>query len=89
MVEFFEGESLSVLEPCKNLRIFFGKAFTVRTVKTLLSLRSNMDKKAKEDILEACGDLIADYNKNNKDTQSEVDKLKMIDVMGVDEEEEQ
>lgn len=44
-----------------------------------MALRSNLDKQTKEDIIDACAQLIADYNKNNKDTQSEIEKLKLVD----------
>ena len=87
--EFYQGSTLDILEPCKNLRIYFGKAFTARTVRTLMALRSNLDKQTKEDIIDACAQLIADYNKNNKDTQSEIEKLKLVDQLGIDDEVEE
>lgn len=88
MTEFMDSTSLGILEPCKNLRIYFGKPFTQRTIKTLLNLRADMDKEDKKETLDACTSLIDDYNKSNIDQQSEIEKLKLVDVLGVDEDEE-
>jgi hypothetical protein len=63
MTEFMDSSSLGILAPCKSLRVYFGKAFTARTVKTLLNIRSDISKEEKKDTLEACGSLIDDYNK--------------------------
>jgi len=54
MSSFLQEESLSILEPCKNLRIYFGKAFTEKTIKQIISLRYDMDKEKKKDTLESC-----------------------------------
>lgn len=65
MSEFMESSSLGILEPCKTLRIYFGKPFTQRTVMTLLNIRSDMSKEDKKYTLESCTNLIEDYNKSN------------------------
>lgn len=36
MMLFLTNDSLSILEPCKNLRIFFGSPFTIKTIKAIL-----------------------------------------------------
>ncbi len=54
MEEFLSNDSLSILEPCKNLRIYFGRAFTEKTIKHIMSIRFDMDKDKKKDTTEAC-----------------------------------
>lgn len=88
MQEFMRGSSLGLLEPCKGLRTYFGKAFTGRTVKTLLNIRGDMSKDEKANNLESCTSLIDDYNKTNKEQQSEIERLKLDSNFGIDEEEE-
>lgn len=88
MHEFMTSSSLSILSPCKNLRVYFGKAFTQRTVKTLLHIRGDMSKDEKNNTLEACASLIEDYNKQNKEQVSEIEKLKLDMNFGIDDEEE-
>jgi hypothetical protein len=53
-----------------------------------LNLRSDLNKESKNDTLEACANLIADYNKQNKNQVSDIEKLRLAENFGVDEEEE-
>lgn len=82
MVEFLENDSISILEPCKNLRIFFGRAFSDKTVKNIMHIRYDLEKERKRDTMEACKDFLDDYNKHNKDDDSIADKARLVDVLG-------
>jgi hypothetical protein len=69
------------MEPCKNLRIFFGRAFNDKTIKNIMHIRFDLDKDRKKDTIEGCKELIDDYNKHNKDDET----TRLVDVLGMDE----
>ena len=58
MKDFLSNDSISILEPCSNLRKFFGPTFTEKTVKIIMSIRSDMNKEKKRETLETCSDMI-------------------------------
>jgi hypothetical protein len=82
MVEFLENDSISILEPCKCLRIFFGRAFNEKTIKNIMSIRFDLDKDRKKDTIEACRELLDDYNKHNLDDESVAEKARLVEVLG-------
>ena len=84
MRDFLENDSISILEPCRNLRQFFGKAFNEKTVKNIMNIRYDLDKDRKRDTIEACKDLIDDYNRNNQDDDTKC----LVDVLGQDDDDE-
>ena len=53
-----------------------------------MSIRADINKDDKKETLDACADMIEDYNKSNKDQLSEIEKLKLADVFGVDEDDD-
>lgn len=50
-------------------------------------MRGDFSKDDKRETAEACGSLIDDYNKQNIESQSEIEKLKLDSAFGVDEDE--
>jgi hypothetical protein len=80
MVEFLDNDSISILEPCKQLRVFFGRAFNEKTVKNIMQIRYDLDKERKKDTIQACSELLEDYNKHNHDEDSERGRL--VEVLG-------
>ena len=47
-----------------------------------------MSKDEKANNIESCTSLIEDYNKTNKEQQSEIERLKLDQNFGIDEDEE-
>ena len=80
MISFLSEDSLSIMEPCKSLRIFFGRAFTEKTVKQIFTIRFDMDKEKKKDAIDLCKSLIEDINKSTVD---ETERL--MEVLGEEE----
>lgn len=78
MVLFLTEESLSILEPCKSLRQFFGRAFSEKTVKSLIAIRFDLDKEKKKETIEICKNLIEDINKN----EPIENETRIMDVLG-------
>lgn len=64
MINFINEDSLSILDPCKNLRMYFGRAFSEKTIKTIMCVRFDIDKEKKKETIEICKNLIDDINKN-------------------------
>jgi hypothetical protein len=58
MRDFLTSDSVSILEPCSNLRKFFGVTFTDKTIKMIVTIRSDMNKEKKRETLEICNDMI-------------------------------
>jgi hypothetical protein len=60
------------------LRIFFGRAFNEKTIKNIMQIRQDMSKEERKDTIEACTDLISDYNKHSTDEEEK----RLMDVLG-------
>lgn len=83
MINFINEDSLSILDPCKSLRVYFGRAFSEKTIKTIMCLRFDLDKEKKKETIEICKNLIEDINKSEPvEHQS-----RLMDVLGQEEEE--
>ncbi|CAD8118152.1 unnamed protein product [Paramecium sonneborni] len=85
MISFLNEESLSILDPCKNLRQYFGRAFSEKTIKSIMTLRFDLDKDQKKETIEICKNLIDDINKTQP---IEDDSVRIIDFLGQEEEEQ-
>ena len=78
MINFINEDSLSILDPCKNLRTYFGRAFSEKTIKSIMCLRFDLDKEKKKETIEICKNLIDDINKN----EPVENQIRMMDVLG-------
>lgn len=87
MSDLLTGESVSILEPCQNLRKYFGPSFTVKTIKTIMSIRTDMNKERKKETIEACSDMIHEYNVHNPHESNKTSRF--LTVLGMEEDEEQ
>jgi hypothetical protein len=85
MKHFLTGESVSILEPCQNLRKFFGCSFTDKTIKLLLTIRSDISKEKRRETQEACSDMIREYNMHHMDEENQASQF--LTVLGLDDEE--
>ncbi|CAD8107610.1 unnamed protein product [Paramecium sonneborni] len=83
MINFMNEESLSILDPCKNLRMYFGRAFTEKTIKSIMCIRFDLDKEKKKDTIEFCKNLIDDINKN----EPVENQNRIMEVLGQEEDE--
>ncbi|CAD8111062.1 unnamed protein product [Paramecium primaurelia] len=86
MISFLNEESLSILDPCKSLRQYFGKAFSEKTIKSIMSLRFDLDKEKKKDTIEICKNLIDDINKTQP---VEDESVRIMDFLGQEDEEQE
>ncbi|CAD8108104.1 unnamed protein product [Paramecium sonneborni] len=82
MINFINEDSLSILDPCKNLRMYFGRAFTEKTIKSIMCIRFDLDKEKKKDTIDFCKNLIDDINKN----EPVENQNRIMDVLGQEEE---
>lgn len=62
MRAFLTNDGLQVLESCKNLKEYFGKPFNEKTVKLILQIRSDIDKEVKKQTMEACKEILNEYD---------------------------
>ncbi|CAK57824.1 unnamed protein product (macronuclear) [Paramecium tetraurelia] len=85
MISFLNEESLSILDPCKSLRQYFGRAFSEKTIKSIMTLRFDLDKEQKKDTIEICKNLIEDINKTQP---IEEDTVRIMDFLGQEDEEQ-
>lgn len=53
-----------------------------------MCLRYDMDKEKKKDTIDSCKELLDNYNKTNKDEPSIVENSRLLDVLGMDEDDE-
>ncbi|CAD8175519.1 unnamed protein product [Paramecium pentaurelia] len=83
MINFINEDSLSILDPCKNLRMYFGIPFSEKTIKTIMCIRFDLDKEKKKETIEICKNLIDDINKNEPVEHQN----RIMDVLGQEEEE--
>lgn len=87
MSNFLQEDSLSILEPCKNLRVYFGKAFTEKTIRQIFNIRFDLEKDRKSSNIDSCKAVVEKYNKENRDENLNNENSRLLDVLGLDEEE--
>ena len=52
-----------------------------------MQIRYDIDKERKKETIQACKELLEDYNKHNQDEVMDVEKMKLLEVLGQDEDE--
>ncbi|CAD8207552.1 unnamed protein product [Paramecium octaurelia] len=86
MISFLNEESLSILDPCKSLRLYFGRAFSEKTIKSIMTLRFDLDKEQKKDTIEICKNLIDDINKTQP---MEDESVRIMDFLGQEDDQQE
>ena len=61
LVSFFECSPAFISVPCEKLRRTQGPQFNTKIVKALMALRSDLDKKEKQEAISMCQDIVENY----------------------------
>ena len=65
IVEFFDVRSYMISSSCLTFRQYIGKSFTIATMKYLIKLRSDFTSQEKDEAIEQCKDLLANYQEQD------------------------
>ena len=58
-----ESSLITIQNHCRGLRKVLGKSFTLKTVKVLFKLRTDLEKEEADDLLDACKETLELYQK--------------------------